>query len=377
MSEVIRLNPPTQPRLMKSAEFKSLDIAIAGPSQESTIDGESIAWPLEPNGLALLFHSVTEHQRCCHAKAEGSFGNGMSNGDAVEALMEKGSSATSFAVSLGLDLEAYGNAFVERVRAGNRLVGLRRLPARTMYRGVTGGFVQWIYEIDGQITRTSFTEREVYHLKEPCVAGLHYSMPTWSGSHNMMELVYAAIKFNESFFRNRAIPDYAVIVKGGALEENAKARLKAFFQENYMGPENAHRAIYIPAGANEIEFQKLTADMKDGDFLKLIDTGRDRVLLAHGVPPRMLGVMAAGALGGGGEVEGQMAIFEALVLKPRRRRMAEHFMAMAETESPVEFAPMDPMNQEDDEDQASDPDPEAMATEQTTLMLAKELMDGH
>jgi len=41
------------------------------------------------------------------------------------------------------------------------------------------------------------------------------------------------------------------------------------------------------------------------------------------VPPRMLGIMTAGQLGGGGEVSGQLFTFEHLTLKPKRRRMLD------------------------------------------------------
>ena len=72
-----------------------------------------------------------------------------------------------------------------------------------------------------------------------------------------------------------------------------------------------------------IEIERLTADVKDGDFLKLIDATRDRIPVAHGTPPRILGIMSAGQLGGGGEVSGQLFMFEHLTLKPKRRRMLD------------------------------------------------------
>ena len=75
---------------------------------------------------------------------------------------------------------------------------------------------------------------------------------------------------------------------------------------------------------SEIKIERLTSNVKDGDFLKLLDAARDRIPIAHGVPPRMLGIMSAGQLGGGGgEVSGQLFVFENLTLKPRRRRMLD------------------------------------------------------
>ncbi len=326
MSDVMVIKSESIQPLLKS-------VIAPTPPLESTLDGQAIAWPYDPNGLLMLYGASSEHQGCCQVKAEIAYGTGAEGpaAKALAALLPKKIGLASFCVQLGLDLETYGNAFVEKIWAGSKLIGLRHRPSRTMMQAKNGGYVQWVYEVDGDLKIIYFTEEEILHIREPCVAGLHYAQPTWIGGRGMVELVYAATEYNSSFFRNRAIPDYAVITKNGALSNPAKTSVKEFFQQNFQGPENAHRVVYIPAQADtEVDFKKLTEDRKDADFLKLLDAGRDRIITAHRVPPRLLGIVSAGQLGGGGEVEGQLHMFEQISAKPKRRRMAENLQSIVE-----------------------------------------------
>jgi HK97 family phage portal protein len=334
------------------------------PPLESTLDSKVIGWPMDQNGLYLLYRYSAEHMRCCQIKAESAFGFGVSGpgADRMAPLMPAGMGLASFMVALGLDLETYGNAFVEKVKYKNTLIGLRRLPARTMYRSLTGGFCQWVYEIDGDLREITFEADEVVHIKEPCPAAFSYSLPTWIGAHDMLELVYAAITFNASFFRNRAIPDYAIWVEGGQMSAEAKATAKLFFQTEFQGPENAHRALYLDTtgSGTKIHFEKLTENRKDGEFLKLLDAARERIITAHGVPPRLLGIVSAGQLGGGGENEGQLQVFEQLTCAPRRRRMVERLAPVLDEigapkgDDRLVFKPMDTTTSAADKQDTSD-----------------------
>jgi HK97 family phage portal protein len=228
-------------------------------------------------------------------------------------------------VLLGLDLETFGNAFLQVIRSsdGERIIGLRRLPAITMSR-YRGGYLQRVGKPNGDTRKVTFTAREIVHLREPCPLGLRYALPTWIGAESMLELAHAATRYNASFFKNNAIPEYAITFKGVTPSAEQKRAIQAFFRNEHQGMDNAHRTLIMTSGEEgEVDIKRLTADVKDGDFLKLIDAARDRIPVAHGTPPRILGIMSAGQLGGGGEVSGQLFMFEHLTLKPKRRRMLD------------------------------------------------------
>lgn len=140
----------------------------------------------------------------------------------------------------------------------------------------------------------------------------------------MLELAKAATDYNRAFFDNNAMPEYAVIYKGGAPTADQKSAIQEFFRTQFKGVDQAHRTLILSCGEEaEIEVKRLTSEVKDGDFLKLIDAARDRIPVAHAVPPRMLGIMSAGQLGGGGEVTGQLFTFEHLTCDPKRRKFLD------------------------------------------------------
>lgn len=308
-----------------TAEVLKSDIgSILSMTADVSLDGE-FSWPIPPYALALLYRASGEHGRAIHVKAEGAFGGGLEGDRAleIEALFDNGSAETF--TGLGLDLETYGNAFLQVIRSpiDQRPISLRRLPAITMAR-FRKGFLQREALPNGGTRKITFTPDEVIHLREQCPLGKRYSLPSWIGAEGMLGLAQAAVQHNQAFFRNSAIPEYAVIFKGGSVSQAQKDAVQTFFRAEFQGLDRAHRTLVMSCGEDqEIQFEKLTADTKDGDFLKLLDAVRDRLPIAHAVPPRMIGIMSAGQLGGGGEVAQQMFVFEHLTLRPRRRRMLD------------------------------------------------------
>ncbi len=305
-----------------SVEKSIIDGLLSSGSQVG-LDGEYL-WPIPVQSLANLYRASAEHSRAIHVKAEGAFGGGLlGEADRIEELCDTG--ATDLFVLLDLDLGTYGNAFLQIIRSrdGERIIGLRRLPAITMSR-YRDGFLQRITKPNGERKKETFSAREIVHLRDGCPHGKYYSLPSWIGVEGMLELALAATRYNASFFKNNAIPEYAITFKGITPSADQKKAIQEFFRNEHQGLDNAHRTLVMSTGdEGEIDIKRLTSDVKDGDFLKLIDASRDRVPVAHGTPPRVLGIMSAGQLGGGGEATGQLFIFEHLTLKPKRRRMLD------------------------------------------------------
>lgn len=335
--------------------------------EASGVAGEFM-WPVHPNALATLYRASSEHGRACQIKAETAFGNGMLGERADELDDICGGDASELFVALGLDLEVYGNAFCQKIMATDgRLISLRLLPALTMSR-FRGGFMQRVLLDSGETKIYTFTSREILHLRVKCPLGKRYALPTWIGAEGMLDLAQSAIKFNASFFRNNAMPEWAVIFTGGSPSKEQKRAIQEFFRNEYRGLDNQHRTLVLNANEDcKIEFEKLTADMKEADFLKLLAAALDRLPIAHGVPPRMLGIMTAGQLGGGGEVSSQLFIFEHLTLRPKRRSMLGQFRSVLAllglkpgknplklADDEIAFAPLDLTPPADDRDALPD-----------------------
>ncbi len=206
-----------------------------------------IYWPMPQSALLGFYHASSEHSRCIQIKAEAAFGGGLvgDNVERVQALCSTG--VADLFTQLGIDLETYGNAYLQIVRDKNsQILSLSPLPALTMYRHANlRDYVQIIYLPDGKEEITHFSSDEVLHLRPPCPYGSFYSLPTWIGAIGMLELVQAAVEWNKHFFVNHALPEYAIITKGSPLSDAQKEVAKNFFQREYQGIENAHRTLLL------------------------------------------------------------------------------------------------------------------------------------
>ncbi|MBX9634226.1 MAG: phage portal protein, partial [Magnetospirillum sp.] len=327
--------------------------------------GGAVQWPIAPSALLLLYLSSPEHNRCIHLIAEGAYGGGLVDKDgqsisAVEDLFEQGSAATF--VELGVDLGTFGNAFLQVItnNATGRVVALRRLPAITMKKVGRQGFVQTVRDETGMESRASFGPEEIIHLRPPCPMGGFYALPDWIAAGNMIQLAQAATEWNAKFFENGAMPEYAMIVRGGQLSDGQKEAARQFFRREFRGLDNSHKTLMLSFDSQEVEveFQRITAELKDGDFLKMLDAAQARIHLAHGVPPRLLGIMHAGGLGGGGEITGQLKIFEDLRLASVRRRTKDQITPLVRRlkldPANIRFRPLDLTPPDTDRQQIKD-----------------------
>ena len=327
--------------------FKSTPEALCKWEKPAALDFNGCyAHPIAPSSLLLLYGACSEHARSIQIKAESTCGNGLSGADTNRLNELCATGAADLFVELLVDQETYGNAYLQLIRSPEtkRLVQLRRLPAITMARTPTG-YQQRYYGENNKQRQVTFKREEIVHLRPACPAGGYYALPAWIGAEGMLELVHAATKFNASYFANSAIPDYIVTTTGTSRPPDAMiADLRDFFERNYQGPLNSHRVMHmhLQDPNSNIDFEKIT-DNKDGEFLKLLDAARERVVTAHGVPPRMLGIVSAGQLGGGGEVAQQLFIFELLTLLPKRHRLLAQLQPLLQELgiSELKFTPLD------------------------------------
>jgi len=161
----------------------------------------------------------------------------------------------------------------------------------------------------------------IIHFANYTQENRHYGLPDWRGAVKDIELEYYAKLYNKKFFVNSGIPEVAIVVEGGKFDKDVEDAVISFFQTNIKGVENAHKTLYLPINDKDItvKFEKLEMDRtRDGDFDKMSARCRDNIVSAHGVPPRLVGIVVSGSLGGSGEVEGQLKIFQEINISPRQ-----------------------------------------------------------
>lgn len=66
---------------------------------------------------------------------------------------------------------------------------------------------------------------------------------------------------------------------------------------------------------------KVSSEVKEGSYLELRKDIKEEIIAVHGVPPRLVGIAAAGQLGGAAEVKEQMRLFRDIVVRPRQKEV--------------------------------------------------------
>lgn len=247
---------------------------------------------------------------------------------------EDGDSLQDIIDMLATSYNTNGNGYVEIVRGLNgKISELYNAPSQEVYRRPRWADTAFWYEgpsgvpVMFPIFKPGEKENEysIAHLRARVPTDRYYGHPAWRGAIEAIELSYYASLYNKNFFVNSGRPDLAIIVEGGEFDEPTEQRIKEFIVANYKGVMNSHRVLYLPVNDEnvKVKFETISESMKDrdGSFQKLQDTCRDIIVAAHGIPPRLAGIVASGSLGGGEEALTQLEMFNAITISPLQRKI--------------------------------------------------------
>ena len=321
--------------------------------------------PYNLNSLALFLEINTWHYRCVKAKAITTAGLGFDfvSPEGIEKPDEKNKETLrkffnfpnpemtwgEVLENVLTDFEALGNGYFEIVR--NRFgqgppKEIYHIPAVTMrVRKDKKGFIQQrdnklVYfrnfnsdpknpdSYDPRDKDKPIAERrllnEVIHLKNYHPRSSYYGLPDFLPAFRALIGNKKAGDFNINFFDNNAIPQYAIIVKGGELARGTRKRIEEYFRTHIKG--QAHKTLILEVVQEEgekvdIEIKPLSVDIKDASFRMFRNDNAEEIRVAHGVPGRLIGLTEKGGLGGGGEGETQQEIFKYHVIEPKQTRL--------------------------------------------------------
>ena len=229
-----------------------------------------------------------------------------------------------------LDREIFGNSFFEIVRNNkNEAGGFYHIPTKNCRLIKDGEFVKLIQEISGEKTeflpfrKNEGAGSEYIMLKSYHPKSLFYGLPDYIPALAAIVLDRSAMKFNIKRFDNNMVLEHIITVVGAAFGTAARKDIKDFFTNNFAGLDNAGKSLLLEVdGKNKndvgIEVHKVSSEVKEGSYLELRKDIKEEIIAAHGVPPRLVGIAAAGQLGGTAEVKEQMRMFRDIVIKPRQ-----------------------------------------------------------
>jgi len=319
--------------------------------------------PYNLDALALFLEVSTWHFRCVKTKAISTAGLGYEfvvpegiekpdeeNKSKLKNFFDHPNSEQTWGEILEnvlTDFEALGNGYFEIVR--NRIGNgppkeIYHIPAVTMrVRKDRKGFIQkragkMVYfrnfgsdpqHKDSRDPRDKDKSKkrllnEVIHMKNYHPRSSYYGLPDFLPALRALVGNKKVGDFNISFFENNAVPQYAIIVKGGELARGTRKRIEEYFREHIKG--QAHKTLILEVVQDEgekveVEIKPLAVAIKDASFRMFRNDNAEEIRVAHGVPGRLIGLTEKGGLGGAGEGTTQQEIFKYHVIEPKQTRL--------------------------------------------------------
>ena len=288
---------------------------------KDTLGADGVIEPfINFNQLLQFYYYNVYHQRSIKIKA--ALLSQCQESDLDKYLPEE-NYVKEFLYSLVCDLEIYGNAFLEKSGTPTdfslyQILGYQgRLNAQKEILQVT--------------TNSSALKLEGYHLKYYSPHGKYYGEPDYLTALEQIITTKRTDQYNTSFFENGARPGFGVIFENSSPNKEQVDAFKDFFGSSFKGHENAHKTLLLHTGKTpegsapaKVRLEKLDG-IDDMSFEKLKKVSRDDIVAAHGVPPRLVGIMAAGQLGGGAELIDQLHAFNEMVIKPKANLIEDFF----------------------------------------------------
>lgn len=271
--------------------------------------------PLTRRKLSSLSENETELQNAHNTLDE--------QREQLEDTIEKWNEEDTFTevlIKVWRDYECMGNGYLEITRKKDGTIGyLGHIPAQTMrvrrkrdgFVQMTGFKVQFFAHFGAGIDENKKPKRvpnpiggaapsEVLHIKRYSPTSGYYGVPDIvAASHAVAGNEFAA-RFNLDYFENKAVPRYAIILKGATLGSNAESALLSFFETGLKGQN--HRSIYIPLPSDtpdnkvELKLEAIEAGVQEASFTKYLEANNNAILMAHRVPMTKISVSSSASV---------------------------------------------------------------------------------
>jgi len=199
-----------------------------------------------------------------------------------------------------------GNAYVHGAGIADR-GAVRRPPKQlfllspghvTVESGLYAGIPkEYVYKPDAS-TRIAYpvdlltARSEVLHVKTFNPLSPWYGMAPMDAAALAIDMHNAGNVWNYSLLKQGARPSGALIAKGkdgqqATLTDEQFNRLKAMLDEEYSGAGNNGKPLLLEGG---LEWQEMSLNPTDMDFLNGKHSAAREIALAFGVPPQLLGI---------------------------------------------------------------------------------------
>src|SRR5688572_5717337 len=268
--------------------------------------------PVDPFVLDALTDCNGYHSNALYLKTSATVGQGYTCSDALRAHIEYvngDQTFEDFAEENQLDLETYGDMYIETRRNGNT-ASFYRSPALLTRMKPTGvgdqvKFIQFEYKMKAAMDGTEFEQFKrgmvtgMSHLRLARKGGSRfYGSPEYFSIKKHLTLNLSITTLAEKWFENAMQIDKLFILKGGTLTPEQKATLRAFMSKTLKGVDNASKAILLElARQAELEVKDLGGNVKEASFTELRKDNVHEIGAGHRTPSKLLGSPSGAQLG--------------------------------------------------------------------------------
>ncbi len=156
------------------------------------------------------------------------------------------------------------------------------------------------------------TTKEVMHFKRFNPLNPWRGMGTVKAAAMAIDIDNYSATWNKNFFYNAAMPS-GVLESEGTLTKEQYERIKAEWNSQYRGADNAHKLAILEGG---LKFNKISMTQQEMDFLEQRRFSRDEILGIFRVPKTVLGISEDVNRA---NAEATDYVFASRVIKPRMR----------------------------------------------------------
>lgn len=230
-----------------------------------------------------------------------------------------------------LDYLVFGNAFIERrsSRTG-RAVAYQYTPAKYTRRcldlqkyvfiqtGASGISLPY-----GRLVVLEFPAGEVFHLLEPDINQEVYGMPEYLSALQSLWLNESATLFRRKYYKNGSHAGFILYMNDEKMQKADVEAIRKAMRES-KGPGNFKNLfVYVPGGNKEgVKLIPIGEVAAKDEFSNIKNVSRDDVLVAHRVPPQLLGVVPQNS-GGFGSIKDATQAFLTNEVLPLAERVQE------------------------------------------------------
>lgn len=227
---------------------------------------------------------------------------------------------TEVMIKVWRDYEVTGNGYIEIGRKRDGTIGyIGHIPAQTLrIRRKRDGFVQTSgfkvqffanfgagtdedgNKIDIPNPIGNDVPNEVIHIKKYSPTSGYYGVPDIVAAKQAVAGNEFAARYNLDYFENKAVPRYAIILKGAKLGQQAEQNLLSFFETGLKGQN--HRSVYIPLPGDtadnkvELKLEAIENGVQDASFTNYRRANLADILMVHRVPVTKISVSESASL---------------------------------------------------------------------------------